>query len=224
MVEGTRGVREALNAGAVQLLLREQGVGDDLVSDGVDVETVSSSVMEAMSDTSSPPGVIAVCRFLDVPSERIGTDGSFLVGVGVSDPGNAGTLIRSAAAAGFEAVVLSEGSVDVYNPKVVRASGGGIFRVTIARDCDVYAYTKSLAASGVKCVAADTDGDRQYWDADLSGRVAIVVGNEAWGISVGLLEMMDERVVIPMPGGTESLNVGVAGSLLIYEALRQRRS
>lgn len=178
--------------------------------------------MESLSPTKTPPGILALCRFVDIDGSGLLDCTLSVVGVELNDPGNAGTIIRSAVAAGAEGVCLGRGSVDIYNPKVVRASAGALFGLRLARDVDVSDHLESLSQAGIKCVAADPLGDRHYWEVDMRGPVAILIGNEAQGMSPDLLASVEERAVIPMAEGAESLNAGVAASILLFEARRQR--
>ncbi|MCB0977944.1 MAG: RNA methyltransferase, partial [Acidimicrobiales bacterium] len=140
----------------------------------------------------------------------------------VADPGNAGTLIRAAFASGAGAVVLA-GGVDPSNPKVVRASAGAIFAGPVAVGADPVTAGEELRAGGYRLVGAVAHDGRPYDDVDLSGPIAVVLGNEAHGIAADLDAILDERVTIPLAGPVESLNVAMAGTVLCFEVLRQRR-
>ncbi|HEX6569753.1 MAG TPA: RNA methyltransferase, partial [Acidimicrobiales bacterium] len=144
--------------------------------------------------------------------------------VGVSDPGNAGTLLRSAEAAGGGAVLFCNGSVDPYGPKCVRSSAGSVFRLAVARDGPAAAALAALAAAGVRSVATLARGAPPYDAVDLTGPVALVLGSEAHGLPAAVAVAADTAVTIPMAGRAESLNVGMAGTILCFEALRQRRA
>ena len=141
----------------------------------------------------------------------------------VRDPGNAGTLLRSASAAGASGVVFTTGAVDPFSPKTVRAASGALFQVPIATGVDLDALVPVLGSAGFTTIGAAADAPGSMEDVDLTGRVALVVGNEGWGIGATAAELLDAMVSIPMPGAAESLNVGIAGSILLFEAVRQRR-
>jgi TrmH family RNA methyltransferase len=158
-----------------------------------------------------------------VSLDALARDGVVVVAVDVRDPGNAGTLVRSAAAAGARGVVLCEGSVDLYNPKTVRATAGAMFRVPVVTSVDVNEALRALGAEGRRRLAAVARAGDDYTTVDLTAPVALVVGNEAHGLPVDLAEI-DGSVSIPMPGATESLNVGVATAVLCFEAARQARA
>ncbi len=140
----------------------------------------------------------------------------------VRDPGNAGTILRSALAAGADAAVFGSGSVDPYHPKTVRSGAGALFRLPVVRGMETPAAIEALKALGFSVIGADASGDTSYTEVDMTGRVAIVLGNEAWGLPAETAALIDRSVAIPMPGPSESLNVGIAGALLLFEAVRQR--
>lgn len=224
VAEGPNVVQAAIDAGAVlRDLFVTEGM-EHLVPEGAKSERVAARVMEAICDTGTPQGVAAVVEMTDVAVGEL--DASLdlvLVLCQVRDPGNAGTLMRSAYAAGAQAVVFTEGSVDPFSPKVVRASAGTIFGPRIVRDVPMMLVRDELARRGVDLVGASASSERAVFDVDLSRPVAVVVGNEAWGLPSEVAEMLNETVSIPMPGPVESLNAAVAGSLVLFEAVRQRR-
>jgi RNA methyltransferase, TrmH family len=143
--------------------------------------------------------------------------------VGVRDPGNAGTLLRSAEAAGAGAVLFCDGSVDPYGPKCVRASAGSVFRVAVTRSGGAVEALACLASAGLATLATVARGARSYDQVDLADPVALVLGNEAHGLPGDVGVRVERAVSIPMVGRTESLNVGMAGTILCFESLRQRR-
>jgi TrmH family RNA methyltransferase len=141
----------------------------------------------------------------------------------VRDPGNAGTVLRSAEAAGADGVICCDGSVDVYNPKTVRASAGALFRVPVVAGGDVVQVLERLGNWGMHRLAAMARDGREYTEVDLTAAAALVLGNEAAGVSSQLQPWVDESISIPMSGRTDSLNVGMAAAVLCFEAARQRR-
>jgi TrmH family RNA methyltransferase len=147
-----------------------------------------------------------------------------LVLVDVADPGNAGTLLRAAEASGAAAVLFCGSSVDPSNGKCVRASAGALFHVPVATGGDVVEVLEELGRRGVARVATLVEGGRPYDTTDLTGPVAVVLGSEARGLSDAVIALVDQPVTIPMAGRSESLNVAMAGSVLCFEALRQRRT
>jgi TrmH family RNA methyltransferase len=174
---------------------------------------------KAVGDTVTPQPVLALAR-LQRTRNVTGLDLA-IVGTEVNDPGNAGTLIRSAAAAGAQAAIFGAGSVDAYNPKVVRASAGACFAIRIVEGVPAVEILEALGADGVRRVGAAVAGGKLPEDADLRVRTALVLGHEVHGLDAGL--PLDETVTIPMMAG-ESMNVAMAGTALLFEAARQRRS
>lgn len=188
------------------------------------VHRVSESVLASVADTTTPQGVVACVRSATVSIEELElVSGLVVVLADVRDPGNAGTLMRSTLATGADGVVACSGAVDPLHPKTVRASAGAIFRIALVRAVDVASAAAGLRSRGLVVVGADQNGV-EAWSADLSRPLALVIGNEAWGLAPAVRATLDETVSIPMPGPAESLNAGIAGSVLLFEALRQRSS
>lgn len=181
----------------------------------------------SLSGTVTPQGLVAVCRFLDVPLDEVArTDGFVAVCADVRDPGNAGTVIRTADAAGAAGVVLAGHSVDPYNDKTVRATVGSLFHLPIALEPDPAAAVRRLHEGGWTVLAADGAGESALFDpateAVLAGRVAWLFGNEAWGLPAPLAELADRRVAIPILGRAESLNLATAAAVCLYATARAR--
>lgn len=228
-MEGPLVVLEALRARA--------GVTDVFVTDpvrhtevvragaaaGANIWDVSPEAMRSLSTTVTPQGVVAVSRIPTISLEDLKAADPALVLADVRDPGNAGTLLRSAVGAGAAAVVFAGNSVDPLHPKVVRASAGAVFSTTVVRTTSIENCASRLRALGLELVAAFPKAPVAVDHADLRRPVAVVVGNEAWGLPDDVLAVVDTTVSIPMPGPLESLNVAVAGSILLYEIARQRR-
>jgi TrmH family RNA methyltransferase len=176
-----------------------------------------------LSDTLTPQGVLAVCGMRAFTVESMIKPGCLLLLCEqLADPGNMGTLIRTADAAGADGVILSKGCVELYNPKVIRASAGSVFHLPCAAEVDAPECVRSLRARGIKTAAALPRAQELAYGADLRGPVCVMIGNEAHGLSDGLASLADLRVRLPMSRRTESLNAAAAGSILLYEAVRQR--
>jgi TrmH family RNA methyltransferase len=193
---------------------------------------VEDAALASLSDSVTPAGVVAVCRFLDRPLAGLveTPDGAAplrLVALcaDVRDPGNAGTVIRCADAAGADAVVLAGQSVDPYNPKTVRASVGSLFHLPVALERDPASAVRSLQAAGLQVLAADGAGEIDLDRADdlLAAPTAWLFGNEAWGLPPELAELADHRVRIPIHGRAESLNLSTAAALCLYATARAHR-
>ncbi len=190
---------------------------------GVDVVEVAPQVLDVLTETVTPQGVVAVAESPDVAlSELAPSPRLVLVLAGVSDPGNAGTLLRTAAAAGADAVVFAEDSVDPLNPKVVRSSAAALFQVPIVRSAPFTEIAGVMRSAGCTLLGAAADGKNAFTEVDLSGPTALFVGNESHGLPGSAAEILDGLVAVPMPGQIESLNVSIAGSILLFEAVRQR--
>src|SRR5439155_15088719 len=184
---------------------------------------VSDEVMAALTSTVTPQGVVAVAAFLDRSLEDAIAPGARCVPVliHVRDPGNAGTILRSADAAGADAVVFARASVDVYNPKVVRASAGSLFHVPVVRDAEPAAAVSTLRGRGFAVLAAAPHGEHSIEDVPLEGPVALLFGNEAGGLADESIALADVTVRIPIRGRAESLNLAAAASVLLFEVTRR---
>jgi TrmH family RNA methyltransferase len=185
---------------------------------------VDDAALASLSDSVSPAGVVAVCRFLqrEIPaSARL-----VAICADVRDPGNAGTLVRTADALGADAVVLAGRSVDAYNPKTVRASVGSLFHLPMSRAADPAEAVQAAREAGLTVLAADGAGELSLDDAEplLAGPVAWLFGNEAWGLPDDLAALADHRVSIPIPGRAESLNLAMAAAICLHETARVRRT
>lgn len=188
---------------------------------------VSGQVMAAMAQTVTPQGVIAICRFLDVPLVLEPSPRLAALLAEVRDPGNAGTVIRVADAAGADAVVLTRSSVDVYNPKCVRASAGSVFHLPVTVEADLVATVNALRSSGVQVLAADGAGPADLDDLDAAGELARptawLFGNEAWGLPAEMRALADSVVRVPIHGRAESLNLATAAAVCLYASARAQR-
>lgn len=232
MLEGVKLVSAALDAGAgleglyvapgAQHEERVREVVDRAGAAGVRVHELAEGVMERVADTVTPQPVMALAPMLDVPLAGLAGKTLLVVCAGVRDPGNAGTVLRSAEAAGAGGVVFCDGSVEVYNPKTVRASAGALFHVPVVAGGEAVEVLEEIMSWGMRRLAAVARGGTEYTCADLSIPVAVVLGNEASGLAPAVAGAVDGAVTIPMAGRAESLNVGVAAALLCFEARRQR--
>ena len=233
-MEGRKSLHEALAAGAaVETVYLDRSSADETeievaaaaVSAGAEMVEVQPGVLSRACDTVSPQPVAATVRMLDVGLAELAARRPSFVAVlaGIGDPGNAGSLLRSVAAAGGGAAVLSAGSVDLYNPKTVRASAGAIFRLPVAAGAAESEIVAQMRGMGFRVLAAVAADGVTYTDADLSGEVAVLLGNEAHGLSRELVRAADTAVSIPVEEGTESLGVAAAGAVLCFEAARQRK-
>lgn len=234
LAEGPQAVREALDH-LVEVYVTPEAAERhaELVSLAaaarVPVLTASEDVVAEMSDTVTPQGVVALCRFLDRPLQEILDARPRLVAVlaHVRDPGNAGTVLRCADAAGADAVVLTDASVDIYNPKAVRATAGSLFHLPVAVGVPVEEAARGLRQAGVRVLAADGAGsrdlDQELDDGAMGVPTAWVFGNEAWGLPEETRALADEVVRVPLHGGAESLNLATAAAVCLYASARAQR-
>jgi len=231
LVEGAQGVVEALaSGGAVREVFVSPGSHErlELVRDlarkaGVPVHAVSPELMAHLTSTVTPQGMVGVAGFVDVGLRELWPGSSCVpVLVEVRDPGNAGTILRSADASGADAVVFTRSSVDVYNPKTVRASAGSLFHVPVVRGVDVEEAVEELRGRGFAILAAATNGEQSLFTANLADPVAVLFGNEAWGLSGESRSLADAAIRIPISGRAESLNLAAAAALILFESARQR--
>ena len=193
---------------------------------GADVTLVEHRALASLSDAVNPAGVVAVCRHLDVPTAEALTGPLAVICADVRDPGNAGTVIRCADAAGVRGVVLAGDSVDAYNPKTVRASVGSFFHVPVAIERDPAVAVRAAHDAGLTVLAADGGGEVGLYDADdlLARPTAWLFGNEAWGLPAELADLADHRVRIPIHGRAESLNLATAAAVCLYASAKSRQS
>ena len=231
--EALRGVEDGVVVGEVFLTAEAAARHPDLVEAaralGVTVSSGSAEVLAAISDTVTPQGLVAVCGFVDRPLGSLLATQPRLVALlaEVRDPGNAGSVIRAADAAGADGAVFSTGCVDPYNGKVVRSSVGGLFHLPLVTGVPPLEAVGQLAAAGVQVLAADASGSVDLDEAEDSGVLARptawLFGNEAWGLSEGLRDAADAVVRIPIYGRAESLNLATAATLCLYASARCQR-
>ena len=233
MAEGPELLRAALGAGFVpeSVYVSAGASGDPALSAlsaealaaGSRVFDLAAGVAERVADTVTPQALFSVLGMVDTELSALGAVDLAVVCVDVRDPGNAGTVLRTADAAGAGAVLFCGGTVDPFNPKTVRSSAGSVFGVPIVVVADAADALTALRERGVRCIGTAVEGGEDYAALDWRTPSAIVLGNEAAGLSPELLIDLDGVVRIPMAGRAESLNVGVACGVVCFEILRQRR-
>ena len=237
LAEGPQAVAEALSCGAkvsdlfvtaparsrhAELVTAAEGAG-------VPVHLVSGGVMEDLAQTVTPQGLLAVCGFVDVPLDAVTRPAPALVALlaNVRDPGNAGTVLRTADAAGAQAVVFADASVDPYNGKCVRASAGSLFHLPVVAGARLEEAVVAMRQAGLRIVAADGRAGRPLDDPDVQARLseptAWMFGNEAWGLPPDLVALADEPVAVPIYGNAESLNLAAAAAVCLYASARAQR-
>jgi TrmH family RNA methyltransferase len=239
LAEGPQAVSEAFYSGApvselfvtAEARARHQDLVAAMTKTGVPVHPVSGEVMAELAQTVTPQGLLAVCGFVDVPLEAAlagpsGPPALVAVLASVRDPGNAGTVLRAADAAGAQAVLFSDASVDPYNGKAVRASAGSLFHVPMVAGVRLETAAGALRAAGLRLLAADARGGRTLDDlspAELAAPTAWIFGNEAWGMPEPVLALADESVAVPIYGRAESLNLATAAAVCLYASARAAR-
>ncbi|MFD9095305.1 TrmH family RNA methyltransferase [Streptomyces collinus] len=242
LAEGPQAVREAAahRTGGVPVLVELFATVEaadryaDIVGAARDadarVHLASEEVIADISTTVTPQGLVGVCRFLDTPFADVLAARPRLVAVlaNVRDPGNAGTVLRCADAAGAEAVVLTDASVDLYNPKAVRASVGSLFHLPVAVGVPVEQAVRGLRDAGVRILAADGAGDhdldQELDKGTMGGPTAWLFGNEAWGLPEETRALTDAVVRVPIHGRAESLNLATAAAVCLYASARAQRA
>ena len=225
IVEGIKMVKEAIstNVEISKLIVCEELFrGAFELPENIVMEFVSSHVFEYISDTQTPQGVLAVVKKkVVVPFENMDASVIFALDT-VQDPGNLGTIIRTLDCAGIRTLLLSQGCTDEYNPKVIRSTMGASFRVNIYSDLDLVSALKYLKEKGFHVIVTALDADSGLFEYHFPERSIIVIGNESNGVSAAVQEIADTKIKIPMVGKTESLNAGVAASLMAYEYFRKK--
>jgi len=238
LAEGPQAVAEAFHCGAqitdlfvtVPARTRHHDLVAAIAAAGIPVHVVSGEVMDELAQTVTPQGLLAVCGFVDVPLAEVARAAPALVALlaNVRDPGNAGTVLRTADAAGAHAVVFADASVDPYNGKCVRASAGSLFHLPVVAGTRLEDAVVTLREAGLRIVAADGRAGRSLDDpevrARLAGPTAWMFGNEAWGLPPELVALADEPVAVPIYGRAESLNLAAAAAVCLYASARARKA
>ena len=227
LAEGEHMAGEAVKEHKARALLLDGGAREKYRAlaesvQGASVYYLVSHVMAALCDAKTPQGIIAVC---DCPAETgpVPESASLLVALdGVQDPGNVGTVIRTMDAAGYHCLLMDEKTADPYGPKALRASMGGVFRIPVRRCADLPGQLRSLKEKGYDIVAGDLHGEPFYRRRKAKDRLCVVIGNEGQGVSPAVFAESTLRLKLPMVGGAESLNAAVAGSIMMYDFLRER--
>lgn len=229
LAEGLRTVEEAVAFKAAQQIFytatedeRTLQLLEQAASMQLKLTCVSEAVMKKIADTETPQGIIAVCHMQEQLLEQLLASGKLLLVLDrVGDPGNIGTMLRTADAAGVGGIILLKGTADIYAPKTVRSSMGSLFHVPVLSGVAEQEFIDNAKKAGYQLLVTSLDGADNLYQADLKGRLAFVMGNEAGGVSASLLQQADKRVFIPMRGKAESLNVAMAAGIVMFEAMRR---
>jgi TrmH family RNA methyltransferase len=180
-------------------------------------------LFNALSETKTPQGILAVMKKSEVQFDNLfDNENMFVILDNIKDPGNMGTLIRTCNCAGVDRIFTSKGCVDIYNPKVLRSTMGSIFHIPIIKCEDLLSIIQQMKVKGISIYASSLNGSVNLYSIHFKDKICIVIGNEADGVDQEIQDLSDYLVRIPMKGSAESLNAGVAGGIIIYEAIRQK--
>lgn len=232
LLEGYRAVTEAITAKcAERLFVSQTFYGYEEFAalrkqcGRIPVTVLSDALFQKISDTKTPQGIAAACKITKYDlSKLLHSEKRILLLENVRDPGNMGTIIRTAAAAGYQGIIASGNCVDVYNQKVLRSTAGCIFKTKIVqcKSVELVSIADEAKHIGYKLFAAHPRGGKDLFKTDFTGKIALVIGNEANGLSTEMLHKCDTLVTIKMADGVESLNASVAAALMMYETIRNQ--
>ena len=223
LIEGENLLEEAVkNGAAIKTVLMCRDYRGSLFGTEDKAFCLSDKLFEQLSQTETTQGIMAIVEKPELSPDRFldRGGGNFIVLDRLQDPGNIGTILRTADAAGYELAIVMKGTADVFSPKAVRAATGSLFRMPVVFMDSVDELMEFTRAAGKKLVATCFDTDRYYYDENLKENIALIIGNEGSGISRELIECSDLKIKIPMHGNIESLNASVAAGILMYEAVR----
>ena len=221
IVEGIKMVKEAISENQlIELIAIREDFEIKFDTKNIKIITVSSKVFDDISDVKTPQGILAVIK--KKPNKQIETNTDYILALdSLQDPGNMGTIIRTADSANINQIIINKTTVDPYSSKVIRSTMGAIYRMNIIEVENLESTLKELQSKSFKVITTDLKAEKSIYDINYN-RTIVVIGNEANGVSQEVLEIADERVIIPMLGKTESLNASIAASIMIYEHVRQK--
>ena len=224
LIEGLRFVEEAIKSKvSIDSIIFTESFKEknpDLflkINENIKLIQMNETLLKQLCSTENPQGIVGV---INMQNKELKSGELVVLVDKVQDPGNMGTIIRTAHAAGAAGIVMTKGTVDIYNDKTLRSTMGSIFYIPIVEDNSLD-FVKSLKKEGYKLVVSSLQGKNNFFEENLQGKVMIAVGNEGNGVSDEVYDIADIKVKIPMPGEAESLNVAVATSIMIYEKIRQ---
>lgn len=228
VVEGVKMFREAPADWIVKTYVSQEFLKKEEASvlKGREYEIVEDRVFKTMSDTMTPQGILAIVRQPASSLEKLLTDPApfFMVLENIQDPGNLGTILRTAEGAGVTGILMSRDTVDIFNPKTIRSTMGSVYRVPFLYVEDICKTVRELKNKGISTYAAHLKGTGSYDEQDYTKGTAFLIGNEGNGLTDELANLADTYIRIPMYGKVESLNAAIASAVLMYEAQRQRRN
>ncbi len=222
IVEGIKMVKEAISENQeIALIAIREDFKIDFDTKNTKIVTISNKIFNDISDVKTPQGILAVIK--KNQNNQIETNQEYILALdSLQDPGNMGTIIRTADSANINQIIINKTTVDPYSPKVIRSTMGAIYRTNIIEVEDLKATLKEMKSKGFQIITTDLKATQSIYDINYNNKTVVVIGNEANGVSQEILQTADKKVIIPMLGKTESLNASIATSIMIYEYVRQK--
>ena len=222
IVEGIKMVKEAISENQeIALIAIREDFKIDFDTKNIKIVTISNKIFNDISDVKTPQGILAVIK--KNQNNQIETNQEYILALdSLQDPGNMGTIIRTADSANINQIIINKTTVDPYSPKVIRSTMGAIYRTNIIEVEDLKATLKEMKLKGFQIITTDLKATQSIYDINYNNKTVVVIGNEANGVSQEILQTADKKVIIPMLGKTESLNASIAASIMIYEYVRQK--
>ena len=222
IVEGIKMVKEAISENQeIALIAIREDFKIDFDTKNIKTVIISNKIFNDISDVKTPQGILAVIK--KNQHNQIETNQDYILALdSLQDPGNMGTIIRTADSANINQIIINKTTVDPYSPKVIRSTMGAIYRTNIIEVEDLKATLKEMKLKGFQIITTDLKATRSIYDINYNNKTVVVIGNEANGVSQEILQTADKKVIIPMLGKTESLNASIAASIMIYEYVRQK--
>ena len=222
IVEGIKMVKEAISENQeIALIAIREDFKIDFDTKKIKIVTISNKIFNDISDVKTPQGILAVIK--KNQNNQIETNSDYILALdSLQDPGNMGTIIRTADSANINQIIINKTTVDPYSPKVIRSTMGAIYRTNIIEVEDLKATLKEMKLKGFQIITTDLKATQSIYDINYNNKTVVVIGNEANGVSQEILQTADKQVIIPMLGKTESLNASIAASIMIYEYVRQK--
>ena len=222
IVEGIKMVKEAISENQeIELIAIREDFKIDFDTKKIKIVTISNKIFNDISDVKTPQGILAVIK--KNQNNQIETNSNYILALdSLQDPGNMGTIIRTADSANINQIIINKTTVDPYSPKVIRSTMGAIYRTNIIEVEDLKTTLKEIQSKGFQIITTDLKATQSIYDINYNNKTVVVIGNEANGVSQEILQTADKKVIIPMLGKTESLNASIAASIMIYEYVRQK--
>ena len=222
IVEGIKMVKEAINENQeIALIAIREDFKIDFDTKNIKTVIISNKIFNDISDVKTPQGILAVIK--KNQNNQIETNSNYILALdSLQDPGNMGTIIRTADSANINQIIINKTTVDPYSPKVIRSTMGAIYRTNIIEVEDLKTTLKEIQSKGFQIITTDLKATQSIYDINYNNKTVVVIGNEANGVSQEILQTADKKVIIPMLGKTESLNASIAASIMIYEYVRQK--